>query len=102
MLKYEIEKTGDRLNLELAGDLDIYSSDNLKKDLLEELDESVKILDIQAKDLEYIDSNGLGILMSIYNAMGAQEKNVKISGLKTNVKKIFLITDLDKVFDLEG
>lgn len=102
MLKYEIEKTGDRLNLELAGDLDIYSSDNLKKDLLEELDESVKILDIQAKDLEYIDSNGLGILMSIYNAMGAQEKNVKISGLKTNLKKIFLITDLDKVFDLEG
>lgn len=102
MLNYEIEKTGDRLNLELAGDLDIYSSDNLKKDLLEELDESVKILDIQAKDLEYIDSNGLGILMSIYNAMGAQEKNVKISGLKTNLKKIFLITDLDKVFDLEG
>lgn len=101
MLNYEIENTGETLNIQISGDLDIYSSDDFKNDIKDQLDPGVKNLNIEADELEYIDSNGLGVLMAIYNAIDAEDKTVKISGLKSNVKKIFLITDLDQVFDLE-
>ena len=55
---------------------------------------------INGETLEYIDSTGLGVLMSIYKKMQEKSLNFKISNLKPNIYKLFDITGLNKVFNI--
>lgn len=85
-----------------VGEVDIYTSPEFKKivfDLIETKDSNIII---NGNELDYIDSTGLGILMSIYKK--AQEKRLEVSiiNLKPNIYKLFDITGLNKVFNIQG
>lgn len=84
------------------GEVDIYTSPEFKNKVMELIEKKSVNIVINGEELEYIDSTGLGILMSIYKK--SQEKNlkVKITNLKSNIYKLFDITGLNKVFDIKN
>lgn len=90
----------DKLVVKLKGDLDIYSSTNFSDKLLEKYNENNKDIIVDLTDLDYIDSTGLGAFISLYKNI-EKEHNFKIINPKKSVKKIFVITELDKIFKLE-
>lgn len=90
----------DKLVVKLKGDLDIYSSTNFSDKLLEKYNENKKDIIVDLTDLDYIDSTGLGAFISLYKNI-EKEHNFKIINPKKSVKKIFVITELDKIFKLE-
>lgn len=100
-LDYEIKMENGEMLIHLKGDLDIYSCNQFKEDVNTKVKENPMDLTIDAHDLEYIDSTGLGVLISIYKNIKESEHKITIVGLKPNVKKIFLITDLDKIFTIK-
>ena len=57
---------------------------------------------IDCTDLEYIDSTGLGVLIGVLKRLKVNEKDIYILNPRKNVKKIFDITGLDKIFKVEG
>ena len=65
-------------------------------------EENIKDVVINMQNLEYIDSTGLGILVGVLKRLKQKEKDIYILNTKPNVKKIFTITGLDKIFKLEG
>ena len=65
-------------------------------------EENIKDVVINMQNLEYIDSTGLGILVGVLKRLKQKEKDIYILNTKANVKKIFTITGLDKIFKLEG
>lgn len=89
--------------LKLKGEIDIYTS-NIFKDELQKLTSSDERVDIHidATELEYIDSTGLGVLIGALKRLKSKDKDIYIKNTKPNVKKIFSITGLDKIFKLEG
>lgn len=98
-LNYKISEKEEILNIGLDGDLDAYTSDDFKAEVIKSLN-SPKDIVIDATKLEFIDSTGLGSLISIYNKIRNDEKNMSIENIKSNVKKIFEITELDKIFNI--
>lgn len=88
----------------IIGEVDIYTSselkDSLKKSYLDE--EKMADLKIDCTNLDYIDSTGFGILIGILKRLKEHGKKIIFTNLKDNVKKIFVITGLDKIFILEG
>ncbi|QQK08906.1 STAS domain-containing protein [Miniphocaeibacter halophilus] len=98
-LNYNISNNTDNLVIDLNGDLDAYTSDDLKTEVIKSLDTPKDII-FDATGLDFIDSTGLGSLISIYNKIKEEEKNITIKNIKSNVKKIFEITELDKVFNI--
>ena len=64
--------------------------------------QGVKKIIVNCENLSYIDSTGLGAFISIYKHIKEKGEKLVITGLKPHIKKIFLITDLDKVFEIEG
>lgn len=56
---------------------------------------------IDCKELNYIDSTGLGIFVATLKKAKQCEKKIVISNLKDNIKKLFIITGLDKVFEID-
>lgn len=90
------------LEIKPVGEVDIYTSPELKNKINELIEEKNKNIIINGEQLEYIDSTGLGVLMSIYKKLQDKNLNIKVVNLKPNIYKLFDITGLNKVFNIQG
>ena len=99
-LKVDLRQEEDKLFVDLQGDLDINSNKEFKEKVNSV--QGVKKIIVNCENLSYIDSTGLGAFISIYKHIKEKGEKLVITGLKPHIKKIFLITDLDKVFEIEG
>ena len=99
-LKVDLKKDGELLFVGLQGDLDINSNKEFKEKVNSV--QGIKKIIVNCENLSYIDSTGLGAFISIYKNIKEKGEKLVITGLKPHIKKIFLITDLDKVFEIEG
>jgi anti-sigma B factor antagonist len=52
------------------------------------------------QEVPYIDSAGLGTLVSILREVRNYQKELKIVGLRKNIKRIFEMTRLDNIFNI--
>ena len=100
MFDKKIEKADDIQTIKLIGDLDVYSEDEFKSFIEEEIDPN-KDITIDLKELDYLDSTGLGMFMNIYKMVNDNDKEIKIINAKDNIVKLFRITDLADLFDME-
>ncbi len=80
------------------GEIDIYTSPELKEVLTEALNEKNGDILIDGYNLDYIDSTGLGALISILKRVREKGNKVYLTNIKPNIRKLFDITELDKVF----
>lgn len=94
----EIVKGTDMEKIVLHGDIDLYNVTELKEQLQNCQAENILI---DAADLQYIDSTGLGVLVSSLNKLKEKNGSIRITGLKPHIYKIFALTSLDKIFDIE-
>ena len=101
MFKANIEEKNDHLLVKLIGDLDVYSKENFSKFCDESLKDKNENLIIDLEKLDYIDSTGLGMFINIYKDQKEKNKTVKIIGAKENIKKLFKITDISDLFEME-
>lgn len=99
-LKIDFENKKDELVVNLYGDLDINTTDEFKNTIINKIENQVN-LNFNCEKLEYIDSMGLGAFISVYKNLKEKNGNLVIKNLKPHLKKIFIITDLDKVFKIE-
>lgn len=72
-------------------------AEQLKKEIEEPVHNGSRLLIIDISDVDFIDSSGLGAIISGFKLLGDEGKIV-ISGAKEGVKGIFQITRMDKLF----
>ena len=97
-----IDTKNDFWEVSLAGELDVSTADELKKSLHKLVDEKNIDMKLNLENLDYIDSTGLGFMIGILKRLKIENKEVYIEKPKNNVRRIFNITGLDKVFKMEG
>lgn len=88
-------------NISLSGEIDIYNAPELKSNLLSLIEEQKGSICMDCRDLKYIDSTGLGVLISALRHVKDYNGHIYIKNLKPYIYKIFTITGLDKVFTIE-
>ncbi|GAA0702654.1 STAS domain-containing protein [Paraclostridium ghonii] len=89
-------------NVEINGELDVAGADKVKAYLNRLIEEQPVDIKIDFTNLEYIDSTGLGALIGVLKRLKVNEKDIYVLNPRKNVKKIFSITGLDKIFKVEG
>lgn len=82
----------------IEGEIDIYTAQKFKEKLYEVIDRSGKDVRINCKGLNYIDSTGLGIFVGALKKTKLGGREIYLEKLRENIKKLFLITGLDKLF----
>lgn len=95
------EYEDDAVKVFLSGEVDIYNSQELKEKLYSIIEENKKDLKLDCTELNYIDSTGLGIFVGALKKVKQYDKKIYICRLKENIKKLFVITGLDKLFIIE-
>jgi len=99
-LEIKKELLDNKYQVTPIGEIDIMSSEELKKEIKEIIDENKDII-INGEGIEYMDSTGLGVLISLLKKTKEHENKIIIKNLKPNIYKLFNITGLTKVFEIE-
>jgi len=96
------DQNNDSWNISLTGEIDMFNSDEFKARLVELTEKKHSSLNIDCKYLDYIDSTGLGVLVSVFKSVSGTGGDVRILNPNKSLKKLFAITNLDKVFSMGG
>lgn len=85
----------------LQGELDAYYSENTKDNILKDIENKNKdIIIFNFKEVKYVDSAGLGCLISILKELKNNDKKLLLCDLNENIKRVFYLTRLDNIFDI--
>lgn len=80
--------------------LDAHNSDELKVEMNRLFDSGTKDLLVDLKEVRFIDSSGLGVLVSGFKNAATHQGSIKLCSLQTQVKSMFELTRLHRVFDI--
>ena len=92
-------RNGDELTVWPAGRLDTLTSGELESFLKEELPGTGSLI-LDLKDLEYISSAGLRVILSAHKTMMTQG-TMKIINVNEIISEIFSVTGFTDVLDIE-
>ena len=74
----------------------------MKTKLLSILEKKPADIIIDCSNLDYIDSTALGALVAVLKNTKEYGYSVCLKKIKPNIEKLFRITNLNKVFQIEG
>jgi anti-sigma B factor antagonist len=80
--------------------LDAHNAGDLKAELLALFEQGKKNILIDLQDVRFIDSSGLGALVSGFKNAITNQGSLKLASLQTQVKSMFELTRLHRVFDI--
>lgn len=99
-MKLDVARRDGLVVCRICGELDSSNS----RELLDSLDREVSAgnsrVVFSLAELDYIDSSGLGALVKCLKQSRASGGDVKLCGLKPEVKKVLELTRLDRIFDI--
>lgn len=101
-IEIKFQKDNSQWMIIPEGDIDIYTSNKFKEKVINSFEKNQGDISIDGSKLDYIDSTGLGALISILKRVKETNKQIIITNLKPNIRKLFDITELDKLFTIRG
>ncbi|MDR3295563.1 MAG: STAS domain-containing protein [Clostridiales Family XIII bacterium] len=88
----------DYWEIKPVGEVDIANAAKLRAALHDSYEKTPANVRLDASDLRYIDSTGLGVIIGAYGRMQENGHAIHIESPKVNVRKLLQVTSLDKIF----
>ena len=96
------KQAGDVTVLTLNGRLDLSSGSALKEQIKSLFEEEKNSVHLNLSQVEFINSSGLGALVSIMKEVRLRKGRLTLSDLASYVQEIFDITQLSHIFEIFG
>ena len=97
----ETKMVNDQMQLILTGSIYVEDAKEMRETLTSFIDKGQTSFLIDLSQVDYIDSTGLGMLVSIRKRAIQGGGNIKLQGLQGLVKELFEMTRLTKVFEIQ-
>ena len=97
-MSFEVSKNDDVTLIEVEGQLIVGNRQELKQQVLEQLEEGDRKFVIDFAETGYIDSSGLGVLVSLSKKIREQGGELRLSSLNEDLRTLFELTKLDTLF----
>lgn len=98
---FEVKKQDDITVVDVEGQLIVGNRQELKQKVLEELESGERKFVIDFSETGYIDSSGLGVLVSLSKKIREQGGELRLAGLNEDLRTLFELTKLDTLFKIE-
>jgi anti-sigma B factor antagonist len=99
-MNIEVSQQGDIQILHCGGSLDADNVSAFKKVAYDLVGAGTTRIIIDCSNLTFIDSMGLGVLISLLRRVRQRNGDVKVAALSDEVKTIFEITRLHRLFEV--
>ena len=100
-LTLKTEKNGEETRLHCSGRINSVTSDLLQKTIRTLLPKTRNIV-LDLSGVSYIDSSGLGAIVSVYLAVSRAGGQLKVSNAQPRIRNLFQVTKLSAVFENDG
>ncbi len=100
-MNLQIEDKGAAVLMEIKEErLDAHNSGELKSQMLKLFEDGKHNLVVDLQAVRFVDSSGLGALVSGFKNASSRNGSLKLSGLQLQVKSMFELTRLHRVFEI--
>ena len=100
-LQIDVEYKRQALIVRLSGELDHHSAQTVKATLEEAIERGrVHHIVLSLKDLSFMDSSGLGVILGRYKTVTARGGKLIICGVNPAVRRLFELSGLFKIVAL--
>ncbi len=99
-MSFTLTRTDDRLLVNVDGQLVVSNRQELKQAILEEVEQGARLVVVDFSKSPYIDSSGLGALVSLGKRLRELGGDLRLAGLNDDLRTLFDLTRLDALFPL--
>jgi len=97
-MAFNVKKAGGVVVIEVEGQLIVGNRQELKQRVLDALEAGDRKFLIDFTRTGYIDSSGLGVLVSLSKKIRDEGGDLRLAGLNEDLKTLFELTKLDTLF----
>ena len=101
-MTFSVRKQNDITVIDVRGQLIVGNRQELKERVLEELETGARKFLIDFEGTAYIDSSGLGVLVSLSKKIREQGGELRLVSLNEDLRTLFELTKLDTLFHIAG
>jgi anti-sigma B factor antagonist len=98
LMDIQIRDRGDHRIISVNGEVDLYNVSELKKALFSAIDGSCISIVVDMKDVNYMDSSGIGALVAGQKKMKAHNGKFALMNIHEDVLNILKLATLDRFF----
>jgi anti-sigma B factor antagonist len=99
-MSFDVKKQDDITIVDVEGQLIVGNRQELKQKVLEELEGGARKFMIDFSNTGYIDSSGLGVLVSLSKKIREQGGELRLANLNEDLRTLFELTKLDTLFHI--
>lgn len=96
MIEVKLSPDGEKLTVDIIGDLDIDSTEMVEEELIPTL-EKYKNIKLDFTDVPFVDSSGMGLLLTVVQTLQEKDIEVIISNVRKDVMEVFQILQLPEI-----
>ena len=85
----------------MSGEIDAFTAPVLREKLTTVQGKKGLQAELDMSDVSYMDSTGLGVIVAFFKNINANNGHVKLTGLSPRLKRLFDITGLGEIMDIE-
>jgi anti-sigma B factor antagonist len=97
-MAFQVQQEGDVLVIDVDGQLIVGNRQELKTRVLQELEAGARKFLVDFSSTAYIDSSGLGVLVSLSKKIREHGGEFRLSSLNPDLRTLFELTKLDSLF----
>ncbi|MBP8179342.1 MAG: STAS domain-containing protein [Spirochaetes bacterium] len=99
-MEIELKDIGEHKVISVSGEVDLYNVSELKKALFSVTDGSYSSVVVDLKDVNYMDSSGIGALVAGQKKMRAHNGKFALINIHDDVLNILKLATLDRFFTI--
>lgn len=101
-ISIDVKETESKLAVKVIGEIDAYTAPQLREKLFPMSEkEGIKMV-VDLSEVNYMDSTGLGVFVGVFKNVRAHDGEFKIVGLSERLQRLFEITGLADIIDINS
>lgn len=86
----------------IAGDIDHHTARNIREQIDSEITRMrTKQLNLDFKDVTFMDSSGIGLVMGRYKLLRTQNGQIKMKNCSLHIKRVMKLAGMDKLAEFD-
>jgi anti-sigma B factor antagonist len=99
-MKIDVQESDKSIILQVHGDIEMVSIKQFREELFEIGEKTDKDIEIDLLDVDYIDSSGVGILISLLKLQNKKGKKLIVTKVSSKVHDVLKLSSLTDIFNL--
>ncbi|WP_071458907.1 anti-sigma factor antagonist [Bacillus massilinigeriensis] len=101
-ISIDVKEINSVSEIKVSGEIDAYTAPKLRETLFPMSEMNGVKMTVDLSGVSYMDSTGLGVFVGVFKNVRANEGEFKIVGLSSRLQRLFEITGLADIIDINS